>query len=126
MPLRQLIAALVLAMAVFLLVIELVRRRQLREEYSLLWIVTTLIMIVLVLRYDWLVALTNFIGAVAPTTTLFLLGLLFLIVINIHFSIRVSKLNTQVKNLGQENALLRNKLERFEGEKIPTEDREED
>jgi len=111
MPIRQKIATLLISLAVLVFVIELVRRRKLREEYSLIWLLTSLAMIVFVLRYDWLIWLTELIGAKVVTTTLFLLGLLFLIIINIHFSVRISKLNTQVKNLAQENALLKNRID---------------
>lgn len=114
MPLRQKIVALSIAIFIFVLVIELVRRRKLREEYSLLWLLTSLVMIVLAIQYDWLVKITHFVGAALPTSTLFFFGLLFLIVINIHFSVKVSRLNDQMKKLAQENALLKNRLEKIE------------
>ena len=109
---RQKIAALSLVILILVSVVELVRRRKLRAEYSFLWLTTTLIMLIFVIRYDWLVALTYFIGVVAPTSTIFFLGLLFLVAINIHFSVQISKLSNRVKNLGQENALLKNRLEK--------------
>ncbi len=48
-----------------------------------------------------------------PTTTLFIGALVFLILIAVQFSIRISSLTEQVKNLAQENALLRTDLESF-------------
>jgi hypothetical protein len=64
-------------------------------------------MFILVLRYDWLVALTAFIGAGLPTTTLFICSAVFLMLIAVQFSIKISRLTDQVKNLAQENALIR-------------------
>jgi hypothetical protein len=111
MPLRQIIFASIVSIIVFGFVIELVRRRRLREEYSVLWLLTSIVMVVLVLKYDWLVAVTNLIGAVLPTTTLFLGSLVFLMLIAVQFSIKISALTNQVKMLAQDNALLRRELE---------------
>ncbi len=110
MTLTQKIFALIISAIVFIVTVEMVRRRKLREEYSVLWLATSIVMFVFILKYDWLVYLTNMIGAVLPTTTLFIGSLIFLMLISIQFSIKLSKLSDQVKNLAQENALLRAKL----------------
>lgn len=107
MPIKQKIFAIIVCCLVFICTINLVRRRSLREEYSVLWIVTSLLMFILVLRYEWLVSLTALIGAGLPTTTLFICSIIFLMLIAVQFSIKISKLTDQVKNLAQENALLR-------------------
>ena len=100
------------SITIFFFTIELVRKKRLREEYSLLWLTTSLTMMVLIIKYDWLVKLTTLIGAVLPTTTLFLGSILFLCIIAVQFSIKISKLTDQVKDLVQENALLRYEFER--------------
>jgi hypothetical protein len=103
---RQKIFALFLSIAIIVLIIELVRRRKLREEYSWLWILTGSIMIILVVWYDALKALSNLIGAVLPTSTLFLFGLIFFMLLSLHFSVKISDLTDQVKELVQQMALL--------------------
>lgn len=113
MPLAQKIFALLVCAGVFAVTIAMVRRRQLREEYSVLWLVTSLLMFVLVLRYEWLVALTELIGAALPTTTLFLGAIIFLMFIVMQFSIKLSEFSDKVKNLAQENTLLRAELEKL-------------
>lgn len=110
MPISQKIFALLVCCLVFVVTVNLVRKRKLREEYSVLWLVTSLIMFVLVLRYQWLVALTGFIGAGLPTTTLFIGSIMFLMLIAVQFSIKISQLTNQMKNLAQENALLRTEV----------------
>ena len=107
MPVSQKVFALLICCLVFVVTVNLVRKRRLREEYSVLWLATSLLMFVLVIRYDWLVALTGFIGAGLPTSTLFICSIIFLILIAVQFSIKVSLLSDQVKDLAQENALLR-------------------
>lgn len=109
-PHQQVFATLT-AIVVFLLIVELVRRRRLREEYSWLWLLTGAGMITLVVWYRLLLFITRLIGAGTPVTTLFLFSSLFLLVIVIHYSVIISKLTTQVKNLAQELALLRSRIE---------------
>lgn len=111
MPLRQQIFALCVSIAVFFFTIEMVRRKRLREEYSVLWLATSFTMFILVLKYDWLVAITRVIGAALPTTVLFLGSIIFLILLAVQFSIKISRLTDQVKDLVQEAALLRRELE---------------
>ena len=114
MPIEQKIFALVVSSLVFLVCIDLIRKYKLKEEYSVLWLVTSFLMFAIMLKYDWLIALTNFIGAVLPTTTLFIGSIVFLILIAVQFSIKLSLFSNQIKNLAQENALLKNRLETLE------------
>jgi hypothetical protein len=111
MPVQQQIFALVVSALIFIVVVDLVRRRRLREEYSVLWLLTSVIMFILVLRYEWLVALTSLIGAGLPTTTLFLGSIIFLMLVSVQFCIKISQLTEQVKDLCQENAIMRLELE---------------
>jgi hypothetical protein len=108
---QQKVFAIVASILIMLVVVELVRRRKLQEEYSWLWLLTGVVIILLVLWYDLLVWVTRLIGAIAPTTTLFIFGLLFLMLISLHYSIQISKLSRQVKNMAQELAILRGEVE---------------
>jgi len=107
MLIRQKIFALIAAIALCIFIVEMVRRRKLREEYSWLWLLTGFGIIVLVLWYDLLVFITKMIGAVLPTTTLFIFGLLFLLLIALHYSVKISTLTDQVRKLAQELAILK-------------------
>jgi len=64
---------------------------------------------VLVLWYDSLLLLTHLIGAVLPTTTLFIFAILFLICLALDFAIKISRLTDQVKNLTQKVSLMESK-----------------
>ena len=114
MPFKQQIFSLLVSLAVFIFTIEMVRKKRLREEYSVLWLTTSVVMFVLVVKYDWLLAVTNLIGAVLPTTTLFLGSIIFLVLICVQFSIKISRLSDQVKDLVQDNALLRHEFEKLQ------------
>ena len=103
---RQKTLALIISTSLLILILELVRRRKLREEYSWLWLLTGLAILVLSLRFDLLVTVTRFIGAVVPVSTLFFFGLILLMLISISYSVRISRLSLQVKNLAQKLTLL--------------------
>lgn len=111
MPFRQQVFALLICVVVFLVIVDLVRRRRLLEEFSVLWLATSIFMFVLVLKYDWLLAFTLWVGAGLPTSVLFIGALVFLALVAVQFSIKISQLVEQVKNLSQDNALLRFQIE---------------
>jgi hypothetical protein len=102
----QRIFAIATSVATLAFIVELVRRRKLKEEYSWLWIVTGAGMVVLAAWYGLIENITHVIGAITVTTTLFIFGLLFLLVISIHFTTVISKLTQQVRRLAQEIAIL--------------------
>ena len=114
---RQKIFAIAVAVLLILLIIELIRRRKLREEYALVWLAVGVGVVVLVWRYGLLERLTHLIGAVTPTTTLFLFAFLFLLAMAMHFSIKLSKLTGQIKDLTQEIGILRTELEALRGQR---------
>lgn len=105
MTAQQKIFALIIGAGLFLVIIEMVRRRRLAEEYSFLWLLTGFGIIVLVLWYDLLEWVTHLIGAKTPTTTLFIFGFVFMILINLHYSVKITRLTTQVKDLAQKIAI---------------------
>ncbi|MFH2068557.1 MAG: DUF2304 domain-containing protein [Candidatus Omnitrophota bacterium] len=87
-------------------IIELVRRGKLKEEYSFLWLLTGFVLLIVVVKFNLLVRLTRLIGIVTPVNTLFFFGLLFVILLCLHYSLKISQLTVQVKSLAQKLALL--------------------
>ena len=116
---RQKIVAIVLALALLALVIELVRRRKLREEYSVLWIVTAVCLMALAWQYRLLDVVQHATGIVEPQFALFFGGLLFLMLIALQFSVRLSKLTYRNKALTQRVALLERELEDLRDDAAP-------
>ncbi|HEU5194100.1 MAG TPA: DUF2304 domain-containing protein [Methylomirabilota bacterium] len=111
LTLHQTVFALVVSLAALVFVLELVRRRRLREEYSWLWLLTAGAMVVLVVWYKLLLVITRLAGAVTPLNTLLMAAVLFLFAIAVHYSMIISRLTVQVKNLAQELALLSAKVD---------------
>lgn len=93
------------SLVLLLLIVDLVRRRRLKEEYSVLWVLTALALLVLSAWLPLLQWITNAIGGVAPSSTLFFFGLLFVFFMLLHFSLRVSTLERRLTTLVQEVGL---------------------
>jgi hypothetical protein len=106
MTIQQKIFAVFASILIFVVIINLVKNKKLKEEYSWLWLLTGFVIIMLVLWYDVLLVLTHLIGAVLPTTTLFIFAILFLICLALDFAIKISKLTDQVKNLSQKVSIM--------------------
>jgi len=95
-----------IGLAIFLGIIELVRRRRLREEYSFIWLMTGFVFVLIAIKGDILLSLSDLVGIVLPVNMLFFLALIFVMLLCLYFSLRISALTTQVKNLAQQLALL--------------------
>lgn len=92
-------------------ILFLVKRRTLREEYTPIWIAVATGITLLSLSPSLLDMITRTIGAWTPSSALFFFGELFLVLICLNYAVRLSKLTLQMKNLSQEIAILRAKLE---------------
>jgi hypothetical protein len=92
------------------LVLEMVRRRRLREEYSWLWLLTAMGFLAVALWPRLGEGVTRFFGASDPISTFSFLGLFFLFLISIQFSIQISRLTSQNKDLAQQIAILDTEL----------------
>lgn len=108
---RQRIFAILVALVLMLLIVELVRRRKLREEYAWLWLLVGMVIIALAISQNLLVFVTRLLGAVIPTSTAFFLGLIFLLLLSVHYSVKISHLVDQIKNLAQSLAILQAEID---------------
>ena len=112
MPDRTMIVGAAGSVGVLLLVLELVRRRRLREEYALLWLVTGAVLLLLSLSRPLLDTLAELTGIYYPPSALFLVALLFVLAILMHFSIVITRLTQENRELARHIALLRHEQER--------------
>lgn len=103
------------ALALVALVLDLVRRRRLSEEFSLLWITATVAIAVLGFATPLLRFITRVLGIMFESSTVFLAGLAFAVAMLLFLSVRLSRLAEQQQALTRELALLRGELERRGG-----------
>ncbi|MCY3916279.1 MAG: DUF2304 domain-containing protein [Chloroflexi bacterium] len=110
------------SMIALLVVLELVRRRHLSEEYSLLWLGTALVMLVVGAWRDLLHSLAALVNIHHPPNLLFLLAALFLLFIQLYFSTVITRLTRESKEAAQQIALLRHELSQLRGQQMDRED----
>ena len=101
------VLAILLSLLLVSVVLLLVKRRTLREEYTPIWVAVAGAIATLSLFHPLLEALTRAIGAWTVSSALFFFGQLFLLAICLNYAVRLSRLSLQVKNLSQELAVLR-------------------
>ncbi len=102
------VGILVLVLLVFML--NMLRRRRINEEVSLIWMFAFITVILLVGVPDLADGLTHLIGAVVPASALTLVALGFIGVMLVYTSVKLSKLTGEVRALAQQQVL--NQIER--------------
>ena len=102
--------AIIGSLALICVVLWLVRRRALREEYTPIWIAISGGLALVSLVPGLLKAITRLIGAWSPSSTLFFLGEVCLVLLCLSFAVRLSRASVQLNALAQEVALLRASL----------------
>ena len=110
-PLKVSIAATAASLVLLLVVFELVRSRRLRERYALLWLLTGIVLVVLSAWRGGLNTIAGWLGVRGyPPAVLFAVGLLFVILVLLHYSTVISRLSDQNVILAQRLALLEHQL----------------
>jgi hypothetical protein len=107
------------SVALLLVVLELIRSRRLRERYALLWLATGVALTVLSVWRDGLNTIAGWVGVRSyPPAVLFAVGILFILVVLLHYSTVISRLSDQNVLLAQRVALLEQELQ----ESLPAHD----
>ncbi len=104
--LRTQVFVFLLGVALLLFILDTVRRKRLREQYSLLWIVSAAVMVLAALFIGSIDKLAHAVGIYYPPAFLFLLAILLVFMLQFHFSTVISDLREQNKNLTQDLGLL--------------------
>ncbi|MDX6451169.1 MAG: hypothetical protein QOH16_1218 [Gaiellaceae bacterium] len=110
-PLKVSLAATAASVVLVLVVFELIRSRRLREQYALLWLVTGIVLVVLSAWRGGLNTIAGWLGVRGyPPAVLFAVGLMFVILVLLHYSTVISRLADQNVVLAQKLALLETRL----------------
>ena len=105
------IIALLASLFLLGLVLELVRRKKLTEEYSFVWLVCALALLVVALgRRLFLDRVALAMGIYYPPAALLLVLIFFVFVASLSFSVVVSRQRQQIERLIEETALLEARL----------------
>jgi hypothetical protein len=103
---RQIEASIIISISLLVLIVALIRKKKLEMAYSWVWLFIGISMVMVVVFYDGLVELSNLIGSMTPTTTLFLFAILVIMLLCLQFSIVTSQHKFQIRKLAQELAML--------------------
>lgn len=109
-----------LSIVLFIITFELIRKGRLREEYSILWLSTAVAILVFSLMPEFF--LSKFIARLTGVyylSAVVMIAFLFLLLIVLHFSVVVSKLTNQNKELAQRHALLELEFKEFKRRSLP-------
>jgi len=98
-------------------VLFLIRKKSIKEEYSLLWLFFCIVFLVFSIWREGLEYLAQLIGVAYPPAALFFIFLLAILMILIEFSIIISKLSDKIKNLAQEIGILKMEIQKLKGKK---------
>jgi hypothetical protein len=114
METRIQIVAILGALGLFVVVLEMVRRRRLLERYALLWLLSALVILVLAVWRGALERVAHAVGIYSPPNALFFIALAFILVLLLHFSAAVSRLADQTKVLAQRQAIVEHSVRELE------------
>ena len=109
--------AIAVSVALFVYILYLVRKKRIKEEYSLLWLFSSAIFIFFSIFRGLLEEFARLVGIAYAPAALFLILLLAVFLILIEFSIIISKLAERNKNLAQEVGILKQEIEKLKGDK---------
>ena len=104
------ILAIIGSIAFLAFIVYLVRKKRLREDYSLLWLFFGAIFLVLSIWRDSLEFISRTMGIAYAPAAIFIILIMCLFMIMIQFSIIISKQANQISMLAQEIALLRHQV----------------
>lgn len=118
------ILSIVVMAGLFGLVFEFVRQRRLMERYALLWLLSTVTLLVLAVWRDLLELFADAAGIFYAPSALFAVALAFILAMLLHFSLVISRLTDQNKVLAQRLALLQRQVEESKAPPIGLEPRD--
>lgn len=95
------------AFAFLLIVLELVRRQKLKEQYALLWILFSVTLLIISFNVSFIEWIADRLGVKYAPAILFLFGLLFSFALILHLTIVITRLTSQVLRLAQEVTILK-------------------
>ena len=108
---RVQIVSIVLVVLLLGIIFQLIRKNRLLEQYSLIWILSAALLLLMSLWRDLLHQIASLAGIHYPPSALFLFAMLCGMMIALHFSVVISKLTKQNHMLAQKVALLKQELD---------------
>jgi hypothetical protein len=106
------VIAIAISLLFLLYIIRLIIKGKLREEYSIVWIVCTIVLIVFSFWRNGLEVMANLLGVYEAPNLIFTGAIFAILIYLLHLSVVISKLQSQNKQLAQDIAMLKEKMEK--------------
>lgn len=113
------IIALISALLTLSVIVELTRRRQLREKYALVWLSVGVVVAVIAIAPGVFNRFAHDMGVISPPALLTVVAALFLLVVCVYLSWELGRMDDKTRVLAEEVSLLRNEIE---GLRVPASD----
>ena len=107
------VAAITCALLLLALVLEMVRRRKLTEEHSLIWIAGAVALLVLSVWRNLLDSAARLVGVYYPPALLLLALTGFVFLVSLYFSVVISRQRQDIERMVEELALLEAEVRRI-------------
>ncbi len=111
---RLQIIAIITALVFMFFIFRLISKGRLREEYSFIWIICTVLLLVFSVWRNGLDVIAKLMGIFYAPSLIFMGAIFAIVIFLVHLSVVNSKQHKQIKDLSQEMALLKEKLEKKE------------
>jgi len=102
---------------ILIMIIELIRKKKLMEEYTIIWLLFGMIFLVFSIWRDGLEVVSRLVGIGYPPATIFLILIMGIFAILIHYSLIISKITERNKILVQEIGLLKQEIKQLKEKK---------
>ncbi len=116
-PYRLQIIAIITALSFMFFIFRLIAKGKLREEYSFIWITCTALLLLFSFWRNGLDVIAKLLGIFYAPSLIFLGAIFAIVIFLVHLSVVNSKQHKQIKDLAQEMAILKKKLEEEEKSK---------
>ncbi|GAA2548640.1 DUF2304 domain-containing protein [Pseudonocardia hydrocarbonoxydans] len=111
---RLTIVSVVVALAALILVVELLRRRRLREKYAVIWVVISISTVIVAFFPGVLSGVANLVGIQTPSNLLFFSSVVILFAVSLQLSREVGLLEEQSRRLAEEVGAAKLRLDALE------------
>ncbi|MFA6548432.1 MAG: DUF2304 domain-containing protein [Candidatus Margulisiibacteriota bacterium] len=88
-------------------IFELLRRKKLNEAMTLWWVFIIILMIFLTLNSFLAIKIRELLGAALPSSVLLLFSLSFILAMLVYFSMKISVLSNQIKDIAEDIAIFK-------------------
>lgn len=114
MTVASYVLGIVASLLVLVVVVELLRRRHLRERHAVWWFVAGLLALIVSIFPSTLLWLSGLLGVQVPTNLIFFVSIAILFLVCLQASAELTQLESKTRRLAEQAALLELRIEQLE------------